>query len=246
MFCVCCQSNVATVGEVNEREGGHCPNCGSTGRDRYMTLAVLGAVTALASEPTERELSVVGVSDSHVVEAALGTILGDCYRNYQFHTEPFLDLVELRPDQLGMADVITCSDVLEHVPNPVARAFTGMFDLLTAGGIAVVSVPHFQTGSGEHDEHFPALDEARIEDVDGELTYIGLDQDGIERRFTGLVFHGGDGRVLEYRTFSPASLYEHFADAGFTDARPLRRNLRQFGAGWEDWSRVWVARKPTA
>jgi SAM-dependent methyltransferase len=209
-----------------------------------MTLATLGAVTEVATERTDREISVIGVSDHPTVENALGRLFGDSYRNHQLHTEPFLDLVALRGDQSGIADVITCSDVLEHVPNPVSRAFSGMLELLRPGGVAVMSVPHVMGAGDEHVEHFAVLDRTRIEEIDGEPTYIGLDENGTERRFTGLTFHGGNGDVLEYRLFSTGSVQAHLEEAGFSNIRCLRRNFEQFGTAWQDWSRVWMATKP--
>lgn len=79
----------------------------------------------------------IGVSNSHVLSTALTQIFDDHYRNHQFHTTPFLDICSVPPDLSGTADIVTCSKVLEHVPNPVSRAFSGLCTLLVPGGIAV-------------------------------------------------------------------------------------------------------------
>lgn len=239
MFCVCCDRSFESDGPL-EREGTICPFCGSTSRDRYMTLATLGALAQLSRNVSDRPIRVIGVSDSAVLSSALRRKFGEHYRNYQFHEEPFLDLSDVAPSMYGTADIVTCSEVLEHVPNPVSGAFRGLASLLVPGGIAVVSVPHLVTEP--HEEHFPPMVGAFVDRSDPDhLAYVGVDQGGTKRRFTNLVFHGGEGATLEHRVYNVASLSGELAAAGFSDNYPLMRNHPHFGASWDPWSRVWIA-----
>lgn len=200
------------------------------------------AAVGMLSRDVGDELELIGVSDAHVLDVALTRMFGDRYRNHQFHEEPFLVLCQVRPAQVGTADIVTCSEVLEHVPNPASRAFFGLASLLRPGGIAVLSVPHGTTQP--HQEHYPPLREAHtVQDEAGAYHYVGMDESGTARRFTDLVFHGGEGSTLEHRVFNASSFAAELTAAGFSSAYPLLRDHPAFGAAWEPWSRIWLAVK---
>jgi SAM-dependent methyltransferase len=240
VFCLCCGSTFE--GSAPEREGLVCPSCGSISRDRYMTLAVLGAVAAVSRHNSDPRLRIIGVSDSEVLSQSMRRLFGDQYENHQFHEPPLLDLCAVPASMWRSADIVTCSDVLEHVPSPASRAFEGLSSLLKPGGVAVLSVPHGL--ADPHQEHFPPLTETRIDRTqEAQPVYVGVDEVGTSRTFTGLVFHGGAGETLEHRVYNLASFERELLAAGFAQAYPLLRDHPGFGAGWEPWSRVWTAVK---
>ena len=138
-------------------------------------------------------------------------------------------------------DIISCSEVLEHVPPPVEAAFTGLNVILKRGGFLVISVPHREKGH-PHIEHFPVLTESQI-DFSGDPKLIGKAATGETIEFGDLVFHGGAGSTLEYRVFSEDSLRSNLLSSGFVNIE-IQKNHRIFGIVWEPWSRVWIAQKP--
>jgi SAM-dependent methyltransferase len=205
-----------------------------------MVLAVLGAVASVSSRQSDRPLRVIGVSDSDALSRAMSRLFGELYQNHQFHEPPRLDLCGVPESMWQSADIVTCSDVLEHVPNPASRAFEGLSSLLAPGGVAVLSVPHGLTDA--HREHFPPLTDTRIDRTQSaHPLYVGVDEAGGLRTFADLVFHGGAGETLEHRIYNVASFQGELLAAGFAQAYPLLRDHPRFGAGWEPWSRVWTA-----
>ena len=166
---------------------------------------------------------------------------GDHYSNFEYHVEPFLDITQLKPEFDSVADMLICSEVLEHVKPPVHLAFSGLYKLLKPGGWLIFSVPHNSSGT-EHIEHFPILIDSSLSYGDSPLL-TGTDQDGKQREFGNLVFHGGAGSTLEYRVFSEDSVRENLLAAGFSEIEK-QPNKRLFGIIWEPWSRVWVAQRP--
>jgi hypothetical protein len=240
VFCLCCGSTFE--GCAPEREGLVCPTCGSTSRDRYMTLAVLGALTTVSRHSSDRPLRVIGVSDSEALSRSMTRLFGDQYQNHQFHQPPLLDLCAVPESRWRSADIVTCSEVLEHVPNPASLAFEGLSSLLAPGGVAVLSVPHHVTEP--HREHFPPMTDAHVDrSQPAQPVYVGVDESGVRRSFADLVFHGGAGETLEHRVYNLASFQGELLKNGFTQAYPLMRDHSRFGAGWEPWSRVWTAVK---
>jgi SAM-dependent methyltransferase len=155
--------------------------------------------------------------------------------------DPKLDITCVPSSLQGLADVISCSEVLEHVEPPISKAFLGLYSLLRPGGFLVISVPHTPKGN-LHKEHFPVLQSSELI-----LTplpkLIGVDPDGAEVEYTNLIFHGGIGATLEYRVFSEDSLLESLRNVGFKEITQIS-NSHFFGIDWEPWSRTWVAKKP--
>lgn len=190
------------------------------------------------------DINIVGVSDSAVVEDAMKRMLGGSYTNYQYHTEPLLDITNVPSDLCEKADVVICSDVLEHIPRPVSPAFNGLRALLKPSGWLVLTVPH--SSGGDTVEHFPVLSNTQIvrDETGGEYSYRGIDSNNEERTFGSLVFHGGEGHTLEHRVFSLEGIRSDLVNAGFHDIQQITINLDFFGLNWEPWSRPWIARRP--
>lgn len=134
--------------------------------NRYITPAneefrhgwVIKSMTSLARDSTNRKLLDVGAGASPYRDALLG--LGYEYHSHDFnsyspqtesspgglqnetwsyHSHDFVcDILDI--PSLHKYDFIVCTEVLEHVPDPV-RAFSHMVSLLNPGGVLVVTVP---------------------------------------------------------------------------------------------------------
>ncbi len=220
------------------REGLSCPKCGLNARQR----AILFAVQKLwKSRKFFTPFRIVGISDGQSIESAFASKYTSDYKNFEYHVEPFLDITEVDSQMKSIANLVSCSEVLEHVKPPVKKAFSGLYDLLMPGGWLILSVPHTQSPT-MHVEHFPEMLDTEL--VSGEEFVLkGVDRQGNTREFRNLIFHGGAGATLEYRVFSEDSLRQFLLSAGFVSIR-IQRNNRVIGSAWEPWSRVWVARKP--
>jgi hypothetical protein len=238
-FCVACfrpsKSRTGTFG----REGSNCFWCNATARDRAMLLNIHWAFISKFVKNPRHLPKIVGVSDGQLMENILKRIYQSNYKNYHYHQEPKLDITQVPSSLYGSADIVSCTEVLEHVAPPINLAFSGLRLLLRKKGTLVLSVPHSDS-SGVHLEHFPEMSDAELL-LDENPRLIGTLKDGQRVEFSDLVFHGGVGFTLEYRVFSFNSLNNQLLDAGFTNLK-LNRNIKALGISWESWSRVWSAK----
>jgi len=220
-----------------QREGLLCPNCGLNARQRSVLLAIQ---KIRLKKRMGRNFQLIGVSDGIPIYKVLTSKFNTNYKNFEYHIEPRLDITSVDSTLECTADIISCSEVLEHVQPPIEAAFTGLNLILKRGGFLVVSVPHRQKGH-PHIEHFPVLTESQI-DLSGHPKLIGKTVSGEILEFDDLVFHGGAGSTLEYRVFSEDSLRCNLIASGFVNIE-LQKNYRIFGIVWAPWSRVWIAQK---
>lgn len=204
-----------------------------------MALGVLTACGVMSASRDEQTIKGAGVSDHPLLAEWLGSWLE--YTNFHYGREPHLDVTQPPPELEGTFGVITCSDVLEHVLPPVSTAFAGLFRLLSPGGTLVLSVPCGIEGGVEH---FPDLHDWEVDRTQPEPVLVNRRADGHVETFRNLVWHGGEGWTLEMRRFDRSWLRRELADAGFTDLIELRRDWPGWGIAFEDWSRVWIARRP--
>jgi len=237
-FCNGCLTIRRTRKTLDLREGLACLHCDLNSRQRSVLLATQRICRSKTMKKSN--VKIIGVSDGAPIEATFKRHFGQSYRNLEFHEEPFLDITQINDSLTSSADVVICSEVLEHVQPPINLAFFGLFKILRPGGWLVLSVPHRGVG-WIHIEHFPIMQNSI-------LTYEpfpklrGIDLEGNEREFSELVFHGGRGTTLEYRIFSESSVRKNLQIAGFTNIQP-QGHKRLFGCVWEPWSRVWIAQK---
>lgn len=237
-LCICCRK--ITLGRKSDspREAFNCIFCNSSSRERAVIFAVTRTFGPQRSRLKSRKA--VGVSDGNNTASTMQKIFGGNYQNYQFHIDPKLDITHVPFALHNTADIVTCSEVLEHVQPPVSEAFSGLYSLLKPGGVLVLSVPHTPNGN-PHKEHFPIMRSSELV-LSPEPKLVGFQITGEEVEFTNLVFHGGIGSTLEYRVFSENSLLENLIRAGFEEIRFIP-NSHLFGISWEPWSRTWVAKK---
>ncbi len=164
------------------------------------------------------------------------------YTNTFFHQEPRLDIT-VPGGRQGTCDFLIASEVFEHIPPPVSRAFKGAFDILKPGGSFIFSVPYKLEGDTE--EHFPDLHDFEIKNDAGEPILINRLRDGSIKTYRELVFHGGDGATLEMRLFSEQGVLRELRDAGFSDIQFLREDVLLYGiVNKHPWSFPLSAKKP--
>lgn len=236
-YCVAClRPSKARKGTFG-REGANCLWCNATSRDRAMLLNIHWVFFKKFLKNPRSVPKIVGVSDGHLMEKILKRIYRSNYKNYHYHQEPKLDITQVSSNLHHSADIVSCTEVLEHVAPPVSSAFLGLRDLLRKDGTLVLSVPHTDS-TGSHVEHFPEMTHCELF-LGDTSRLVGTLKSGERVEFTDLIFHGGVGFTLEYRVFSFRSLKKEILDSGFAEFR-LNRNFRVLGIVWENWSRVWI------
>jgi SAM-dependent methyltransferase len=244
--CNICDS----LGEAEEKELGRdvvsCRVCHSTPRFRAvvhaLSTALFGQGLRISEFPARPDLTGIGLTDFGYA-SRLTDKLG--YRNTFYDREPRVDITDPPAELHGTLDFLISSDVFEHVPPPVERAFEGAFQLLKPGGLFVLTVPYLL--DGDTVEHFPDLHEYDLVEFNKSLILVNRTQGGRWQVFEHLRFHGGEGATLEMRIFSHGSLLRHLQEAGFDDLTDWRDRVPEFGGCWpasQAHSFPLVARRP--
>src|SRR5678815_5515724 len=226
------------------REVPDCPTCGSTVRLRslmaLLSREIVGVELALPDFPVLKGVRGLGMSDPDALAGRLVEKFD--YTNTFYHQEPRVDVVNPAAEHIGRYDFILSSEVLEHVPPPVERAFGNLNRMLRPDGLLLLTVPY--TINGQTAEHFPELHEYALAAPGGRNVLVNRRRDGSLEVFENLSFHGGDGSTLEMRVFTEASLKEILAAAGFAQAHIASENVPEFGVDHsETWSLPIVGRK---
>jgi SAM-dependent methyltransferase len=150
----------------------------------------------------------IGTSDHMALVGALSMKFD--YTNSYYHRYPRLDLLNIPEDLQHHFGFVICSDVLEHVPDPVNPALTGIADLLADHGFAILSVPN---GGKEASttEYCPNIDTwTEFED-----RVVWVDKSGIEHINNDPEFHGGPGQALAFRRWGAQDFCDRVMAAGF-------------------------------
>ncbi len=219
--------------QVENREHQSCAGCHSSLRMRslmYILGAELfGSPRVLPAFPVDRNILGLGMSDWEGYAKPLAEKLG--YVNTFYHAEPRLDIADVPEEMLGKYDFLISSDVFEHIPPlELDAAFRNSRRLLRDGGVFVFTVPFLKTGDTQ--EHFPRLNDFRIEEEGGRRVLRNRTVDGEDEVFDDLVFHGGEGMTLEMRMFSEPDLLRRLAGAGFRSAEVRIDRAPRFGILW--------------
>lgn len=189
-----------------------------------LSLALWGE-SRLATSLEPKPLHGIGFSDPAIYARHLERLTD--YRNSWFHQEPRHDITDLSSFDGETFDFVVCSEVLEHIEQPVQVAFDNLFRLLKPGGVLVTSVPLID---GETIERFPRLRDRTVERAGGQWVLRGTDVDtGEDFSSTELVFHGGPGSTLEMRLFGRRCFRQHLTQAGFTDVTEMIGHNPAFG-----------------
>ena len=231
-LCNICGSLNVSSADASEREAVSCSHCRSSIRYRAVVLALsralFGLDLTLPEFPTLKSLRGLGLSDSDVYAVPLERCF--TYTNTFYHRDPSLDL--LRPDEreFGRYDFVICSDILEHVSEPVGVAFSTLARLLKPSGVLILTVPY--SLEPETIEHFPLLAESVLAEVNDRTVLVGHMVTGEYRVFEDLVFHSGAGATLERRIFSDRDIRTALSAAGFIHVRMETIGSRAFGVSF--------------
>ena len=248
--CYVCSASVSSY-ELEEltREGAPCPNCGANVRLRGLAylvgLALHGRSIGIAAWPPRPDKLVLGVSDVFFARFLRSKVryLETRYDARVAGNAAFLDVANPPVELIATADVVMCSEVLEHVVPPVQAAFAGLFSLLKPGGTLVFSVPY--TLEERTIEHYPELHDWQLVTTSaGNRIIQNTTSDGHFQEFSNVVFHGGGDAVVEMRVFALPDLKRNLRDAGFVDISVLAENAPEFGVQFQEpWSRLITARR---
>jgi SAM-dependent methyltransferase len=198
-----------------------------------LTVSLFGKSLMLPDYPVRHDLRGIGLSDWEGYAARLTEKFN--YINTFYHKLPKLDIMAIPAHLQGSLDFLIATDVFEHVPPPVDKAFRNARRLLKAGGFLVMSAPY--TLEPDTREHFPDLHDYRIEGTPPDARLINRTKAGIEQVFSSLLFHGGDGTTLETRVFSKNSLLRHLEAANFEKITIFSEPHLEFGIRWGcNWS----------
>lgn len=226
---LCGAANAGLYRDVSQREKCTCTTCGSNRRYRSLMEALTRRLhsepIALPDLPVDKSIAGIGLSDVYMYADVLHQKYD--YANTWYHQEPRLDLLNVDPRMHEMVDFVVSSDVLEHIPPPIDRAFQSMYNLLKPGGVCVFSVPSVLHGPTV--EHFPETHDFDIVQEDGQWILLNTTVDGRKQRFEDLVFHGGGGLTLEFRLFSQPALEAMIEDVGFVDIQRHATAVPEFG-----------------
>ena len=210
------------------REVPTCAHCGSSVRLREVAATVgrqvLGTTVAARDWPSRHDLLGIGFSDPEIYAQHLDRVTS--YQNTWFHQEPRVDVTDLASFGGRTYDFAVCSDVLEHIPAPVDRAFGNLFSILNPGGTLVLNVP---MRDGETVEHYPELTDFHVAKMPDGWVLIGTRLDGTEFRARDVVFHGGPGTTAEMRVCGRDDVRWRLQRAGFVDIVEHREEDERIG-----------------
>jgi SAM-dependent methyltransferase len=225
---ICGTANDSTI-DVHDHEGAACSVCQSSMRFRAIILALsralFGIDLKLGDFPLLDSLRGLGISDSDIYSGRLKTHFS--YTNTFFDRKPLFDLTRPDEKEFGKYDFVICSDVLEHVPQPLDVALRALAGLLKPAGVLILTAPYsLDEGTVEH---FTGLHETGLAEINSKPVLVNRAADGHYQVFDRLVFHGGQGSTLEMRVFSEADLRARLIAAGLSNVRFETTGNRELG-----------------
>lgn len=233
--CNICGSNNRLETHLFHRELAHCRRCGANARFRgiiHIVAQILGEEinTPLKDWKVRKHISGIGMSDwpgyANLLEKKLN------YQNTFYDRRPQLDIMNLSPGYVEKYDFIICTDVFEHILQPVQRGFDNLLQLLKPGGHLVFSVPY--TRADQTVEHYPGLRDYEILDFRGEKIIVNRDKEGQLHVYDKPVFHGGEGATLEMRVFCETDVLQRLTQAGFEDIQIYDQPQLSIGYYWPE------------
>lgn len=222
--------------ETPNREVMSCTGCKSSVRQRTLFDLVMQLVhdrsLTAAEAPPRKDIAILGCSESANYTPVLGRLF--TFTNTYYDRTPRLDLIDPAAEFHGSADIVICSEVLEHVEPPVARAFQGLRTILKPGGATIITVPFDPDNPTV--EHYPDACSITVVERNGGRQVDWVDARGETHTDPEPVFHGGVGLTLEMRLFGLPSLLEGLRTAGF-EAAVRHYQIPESGIFWpHPWS----------
>jgi SAM-dependent methyltransferase len=240
---LCGAKNRRPVAQLG-REASSCSECESTGRLRALAWLIsdelFGAQMPFSEFPVIRSWTALGMSDLEDFAAPLAAKFS--YTNTYYHKPPLFDITRPDPATDGKFDFIISSEVMEHVPDPVAPAFETLYRMLKPNGVLFLTVPYSLEATAI--EHFPEMHDFAVTALRDRWVLVNRTRDGRLQTFDDLVFHGGPGSTLEMRVFNETTLRKILVDAGFHSIRMAGEACLEYGILPDDpWSLPIAARK---
>jgi SAM-dependent methyltransferase len=233
------------------REHEDCPHCRSSVRIRaliaLLSKEIFGTLLTLPEFPVLKGIRAIGMSDAPELAERLAEKFD--YTNTFYDQAPAFDVTAPDPRDDARYDFILSSEVLEHVPPPVERAFSALNRMLKRDGLLLMTTPY--SLGGQTREHFPELHEYTLASLGGRVVLVNRRRDGSMETFENLTFHqapaetpGGHGSALEMRVFTEGSLRAILCNAGFPEIHFAAENFAEFGVEHSEmWSLPIAARK---
>jgi SAM-dependent methyltransferase len=242
--CNVCGAECAPPATKLKREQASCTSCGSSVRLRaliaLLSEEIFGVLLALPEFPAVKGIRGIGMSDTPRVAELLAEKFD--YTNTFYHQSPRFDVTHPEERDAGRYDFILSSEVMEHVPPPVERAFATLHSLLKPDGLLLLTIPY--NIGGETEEHFPELHQYTLATLGEKTVLLNRRRDGSIETFEDLIFHGGHGSTLEMRSFTESSLRQILCGAGFDQVHFAAENRLEYGIDHaENWSLPIAARK---
>jgi SAM-dependent methyltransferase len=217
------------------RELAICQKCGANARFRGI-IHVLGHLFGKGEGRPLQDWSIrkhihgVGMSDWSGYANLLSKKFN--YKNTFYDRNPQLDIMNLAEKDLGNYDFVICSDVFEHILQPLQKGFDNLFRLLKPGGHLIFSVPY--TRAAETIEHYPGLRDYEILNFRGEKIIVNRDNFGGLQVYDNLIFHGGEGATLEMRVFCETDVLSRLAQSRFENIYVYDQPQLSIGYYWPE------------
>ena len=197
-----------------DREIPSCRKCRSNVRFRWivhaLSMELFGKSLPLKKFPKRKDVRGFGMSDPGEIAYPLSKRLQ--YTNTFYDAEPRFDIQAPPP---GLAyDFIIASEVFEHVPPPIEKAFHNLSRLLKPDGFVVFTTPWEL--EGDTIEHYPNLHDWQLVKLESGYLVVNRTASGRIETFEKPEFHRGPGSTLEMRVFSQTGLLANCEAAGFT------------------------------
>jgi DNA-directed RNA polymerase subunit RPC12/RpoP len=238
---ICGKVSSTPLSIIQSRERASCHYCGSTLRFRSiinaLSLELFKESRILPDCPESKEIVGVGMSDSDIYAIPLSRKFR--YTNTYYHKDPKINILSITPEMKNQADFIISSDVFEHIPYPIEKAFENLYDLLRNHGVCIFSVPY--TTHDTTVEYFPDLFDYKIVQEKGRSKLVNKTKEGEIQVYDDLCFHDGAGSTLAMRIFSRSSLIKNIADAGFVKIKIHDENIPEYGIIWGDSPSVTIS-----
>jgi SAM-dependent methyltransferase len=233
--CNICGSNNWLEKQLFHRELAICHKCGANARFRGI-ISIVGQIlgeelhTPLSNWKVRKHISGIGMSDWPGYANLLQKKLN--YQNTFYDRKPQLDIMNLSSNYVGKYDFIICSDVFEHILQPLQRGFDNLLQLLKPGGHLVFSVPY--TRADQTVEHYPGLRDYKMFDFQGGKIIVNRDEAGQLQVYDKPVFHGGEGTTLELRVFCETDVLSRLGQAGFKNIHIYDQPQLSIGYYWPE------------
>ena len=195
-----------------------------------LSIELFGKVMCICDFPENKKLIGIGMSEHPAYADVLSSKFS--FTNTFFHAEPFLDITSKGYLPFRDLDFITCTEVFEHIVQPVSVGFDNLFRILKPGGKVIFSAPY---GANEKTiEHYPDLHDYETVKTKKGWAVLNKTVAGEWQVFDSPVFHGGPGEVLEMRIYSEQDLVGLFEEAGFVDVKIYSETEMSIGYFWRE------------